>query len=180
MTKTDSKKLEEIVARLTRRGYCSAPDARKLLSKIREQDREIERLEKLYHKATEEISRAERYKGLERIRAEKAEAEAGQQRHLAKQNIMRARKVEARIKELEQEVLWAAEACEKAEAALEKEIDSSLFWQARHDEQKTGAEKAEAELVQLRKYNDVLQSQRAAVYNEGVEDGKRQAEKEKV
>ena len=56
--------------------------------------------------------------------------------------------LEARIKELEQELLWAADACEKTET----------------------------ELVQLRKYNDVLQSQRADVYNEGVEDGKRQAE----
>lgn len=37
------------------------------------------------------------------------------------------------------------------------------------------AKKAEAELIQLRKYNDVLQSQRADVYKEGVEDGKREA-----
>ncbi|GAH78492.1 unnamed protein product, partial [marine sediment metagenome] len=45
-------------------------------------------------------------------------------------------------------------------------------------EQLTRAEKAEAELAQLQKYNEVLKSQRADVYDGGVEDGKREAEAE--
>jgi len=60
---------------------------------------------------------------------------------------VRADKAEARIAGLEQELLWAVDACEKAEAGF----------------------------AQLQRYNDVLKDQRMDIYNEGAEDGKMEA-----
>ena len=128
----------------------------KFISKVKEQDREIERL-RLRLDGWVDLSSILDYQ--RRHRKWALEECRTWQRHFCfykddavRFHSNRADKAETRIKELEQELLWAVEA----------------------------SEQADAELVQLRKYNDELQGKRAAVYNEGVEDGKRQAEKEKA
>ncbi|GAH75743.1 unnamed protein product [marine sediment metagenome] len=70
------------------------------------------------------------------------------------------KKAEARIAELEQELLWAVDACEKAET----EVEGLLTDNAHKDHDLFQTEKR---VKELERYNKVLTDQRADVYKEG-------------
>ena len=102
------------------------PDVTWLISKVAEQDREIaewkQEHDMVHRQQLETVKLCDR----ETIRDEKAEAALADARKVYTAHATEAEKqideLQARVKELEQELSWAADACEKAEKLLvEKE-----------------------------------------------------------
>ena len=116
--------IEELIAHLETQK--TTPTVDRLISKVKEQEQEIEACQKQeranligFNVCSSErfglqAKVAEQDREMERLR-EEADTTFVDAAHEA---IARADKAEARIQELEQELLWAAEACEKAENLL--------------------------------------------------------------